>query len=59
MENVRAVVASLRTAVEFVKAVSGALPTASQLLASSNLTDVQEAISMLIYCHKFKVGPAA
>ncbi len=52
----RAVVASLRTAVEFVKAVSGALPVASQLLASSTLSDVQEAISMLIYCHKFKVG---
>ena len=58
MENVRAVVASLRTAVDFVKTMSGALPLASQLLASSTLTDVQEAISMLIHCHKFKVGPA-
>ena len=41
VEQLRTVVASLRTAVEFSRALAGAMPVLSQLLASSTLTDVQ------------------
>ncbi len=41
VEQLRTVVASLRTAVEFSRALAGAMPALSQLLASSTLTDVQ------------------
>lgn len=48
-------VASLQTAVDFVKVVSESLAVLTQLLASSTMTDVQESITLLIYCHKFQV----
>lgn len=55
LEQTRTIVASLQTAVDFVKVVSESLAVLTQLLASSTMTDVQEAITLLIYCHKFQV----
>lgn len=55
LEQTRTIVASLQTAVDFVKVVSKSLAVLTQLLASSTMTDVQESITLLIYCHKFQV----
>ena len=55
LEETRTLVASLQTAVDFVKQLSESLAVVTQLLASATLTDVQEAITFLIYCHKFQV----
>ena len=55
IEDIRALVASLQTAVHFIKVLSESLAVVTQLLASSTMTDVQEAITLLIYCHKFQV----
>lgn len=55
LEQTRTIVASLQTAVDFVKLVSESLAVVTQLLASSTMTDVQESITLLIYCHKFQV----
>ena len=44
VEQLRTVVASLRTAVEFSRALAGAMPVLSQLLASSTLSDVQVTV---------------
>ena len=44
VEQLRTVVASLATAVAFSRALAGAMPTLTQLLASSSLTDVQVVI---------------
>ena len=57
MEQTRALVASLQTAVHFIEALSESLAVVTQLLASSTMTDVQESITLLIYCHKFQVWP--
>lgn len=55
LEQTRTIVASLQTAVDFVKVLSESLAVVTQLLASSTMTDVQESITLLIYCHKFQV----
>ncbi len=55
IEQTRALVASLQTAVHFIKVLSESLAVVTQLLASSTMTDVQESITLLIYCHKFQV----
>ena len=55
VEQTRALVASLQTAVHFIEALSESLAIVTQLLASSTMTDVQESITLLIYCHKFQV----
>ncbi len=55
LEQTRTVVASLQTAVQFIKVLSESLAVVTQLLASSTMTDVQESITLLIYCHKFQV----
>lgn len=55
VEQTRALVASLQTAVHFIEALSESLAVVTQLLASSTMTDVQESITLLIYCHKFQV----
>lgn len=55
LEETRTLVASLQTAVDFVKQLSESLAVVTQLLASATLTDVQEAITFLTYCHKFQV----
>ena len=57
LEQTRTIVASLQTAVDFVKVLSESLAVVTQLLASSTMTDVQESITLLIYCHKFQVCP--
>ena len=41
VEQLRTVVASLRAAVAFSRALSGSMPLLAQLLASSTLSDVQ------------------
>ena len=41
IEQLRTVVASLRAAVAFSRALSASMPSLAQLLASSTLTDVQ------------------
>ena len=55
LEQTRALVASLQTAVHFIQVLSESLAVVTQLLASSTMTDVQESITLLIYCHKFQV----
>lgn len=40
----------------FIRAMQGALGTLTQLLASANLSDVTEAISLLICCDKFCIA---
>ena len=55
LAETRTLVASLQTAVDFVQQLSDSLGLVTQLLASATLTDVQEAITFLIYCHKFQV----
>ena len=40
----------------FIRAMHGALATLTQLLASANLSDVTEAISLLICCDKFCIA---
>lgn len=55
LEQTRTIVASLQTAVDFVKVLSESLAVLTQLLASSTMTDVQESITLVIYCHKFQV----
>lgn len=58
VEQLRTVVASLQTAVAFSRALAGAIPTLTQLLASSSLTDVQESIAMLMACRRFAIEGA-
>ncbi|KAL0043109.1 hypothetical protein WJX79_009421 [Trebouxia sp. C0005] len=58
IEQTRALVASLQTAVHFTQVLSESLAVVTQLLASSTMTDVQESITLLIYCHKFQVHGA-
>lgn len=55
LEETRTLVASLQTAVDFVKQLSESLAVVTQLLASATMIDVQEAITFLIYSHKFQV----
>ena len=55
LEQTRTIIASLQTAVDFVKVLSESLAVLTQLLASSTMTDVQESITLVIYCHKFQV----
>ena len=55
LEQTRTIVASLQTAVDFVRVLSESLAVVTQLLASATMTDVQESITLLIYCHKFQV----
>ncbi|KAK9823736.1 hypothetical protein WJX72_005030 [[Myrmecia] bisecta] len=59
VEQLRSLVASLESAVEFIRVLCGAMPVLMQLLASATLTDVQEALNTLIQCHKFEVDGAA
>lgn len=57
----RALVASLEAALAFVRALAGAVPVLTQLLASSTVSDVHDAIGLLISYSKFGVdgAPAA
>lgn len=54
--QVRTLIASLEAGLAFSKAMSRALPLITQLLASSTLSDTQEAISLLIMCSKFGIS---
>lgn len=49
VEQLRTVVASLQTAVDFSRALASAMPTLTQLLASSSLSDVQVREATGIY----------
>ena len=59
LEELQALVASLAMAVTFSKAISACMPTITQLLASSTISDVQESIAMLLTCKQFEVDGAA
>lgn len=48
LEKGRGLAASLKSAVDFVKVLSGALPLVTQLLASTNDSDVEESVHMLV-----------
>lgn len=50
--------ASLEAAVAFVRALSGALPVLIQLLASATVSDVHDAIGLLITYSKFGISGA-
>ncbi|CAL8472231.1 g11773 [Coccomyxa elongata] len=59
--QMRALVASLEAAVAFVRALAAAVPVLTQLLASSTVSDVHDAIGLLISYSKFGIdgAPAA
>ena len=54
----RALVASLESALAFTQALAGAVPVLTQLLASATLSDVHDAIALLISYAKFGVAGA-
>ncbi|CAG9466088.1 unnamed protein product [Pedinophyceae sp. YPF-701] len=59
VEQLRALVASLDTAVQFVRLVSSSMPVVTQLLASPSNTDVIEAITFIVMAKSFDVDGAA
>jgi hypothetical protein len=59
LAQMRALVASLESALAFTRALAGALPVLAQLLASATLSDVQDAIGAHIGLAKFGVAGAA
>ena len=54
-QQLRHLVASLRVATDFAKAMSHALGTLGSLLGSATLSDVQEALALVITCRQFQV----
>ena len=58
VEQLRALVASLRTASAFARTLTAALPTAVQLLGSATLSDVSEALALLVCARKFELDGA-
>ncbi len=56
--HLRTLIASLEAGLAFSRAMSRSLPLVTQLLASSTLSDTQEAISLLIMCSKFGISGA-
>lgn len=58
VEELQALVASLELAVGFAESLTGCMPTLVQLLASSTVSDVQEAVAMLLTCKQFDVAGA-
>ena len=59
LSQLRALVASLDAAVQFCRHLSGSLTTVAQLLASSSVTDVNEAISYIVLLCQFSVDKAS
>ena len=58
LTQTRALVASLEAAVAFVRSLAGALPVLTQLLASATVSDVHDAIALLITYSKFGIAGA-
>ena len=58
LTQTRALVASLEAAVAFVRSLAGALPVLTQLLASATVSDVHDAIALLITYSKFGITGA-
>lgn len=58
VEELQALVASLELAVDFARSLAGCMPTLVQLLASATVSDVQEAVAMLLTCKQFEVAGA-
>ena len=58
LTQTRALVASLEAAVAFVRALARALPVLTQLLASATVSDVHDAITLLITFSKFGIAGA-
>lgn len=54
----RALVASLEAALAYVRTLAGAVPVLTQLLASSTVSDVHDAIGLLISYSKFGIDGA-
>jgi len=48
----------LRNAIGFVTAIHKAIPHASDMLTSKNITDTQEAIDFFVNCHEFGIDEA-
>ena len=58
LAQMRALVASLESALAFTRALAGAVPVLTQLLASATTSDVHDAIGLLISYAKFGVAGA-
>jgi len=58
VEELQALVASLELAVDFARSLTNSMPTTTQLLASSTVSDVQESIAFLLTCKQFEVDGA-
>ena len=58
LTQTRALVASLEAAVAFARSLAGALPVLTQLLASATVSDVHDAIALLITYSKFGIAGA-
>jgi condensin complex subunit 1 len=59
MESMRALVASLSTALNFTKLLARAVKQAVELLTSKTTTDVTAAIDLLVLAHQFDVDGAS
>ncbi|KAK9792029.1 hypothetical protein WJX73_005287 [Symbiochloris irregularis] len=58
VQQLRHLVASLRVATDFAEMVGGMLSTLGNLLGSATLSDVQEALALVITCRQFQVTGA-
>ncbi|XP_019710246.1 condensin-1 complex subunit CAP-D2 isoform X2 [Elaeis guineensis] len=55
LEQIRALVASLESGLQFSKCITSLMPTLVQLLASSSVTDVEYTILLLMRCRQFQI----
>ena len=58
VEQLRHLVASLRVATDFAQQISNMLGPLCNLLASATLSDVQEALGLVITCRQFQASCA-
>ncbi|XP_024543850.1 condensin complex subunit 1 isoform X1 [Selaginella moellendorffii] len=58
LEQTRALVASLESALHFSRTMASTIPVISQLFSSSAIFDVQQSIQFLTKCHKFSIDGA-
>ncbi|XP_020579522.1 condensin complex subunit 1 [Phalaenopsis equestris] len=55
LEQIKALVASLEAGLQFSKCMASIMPILVQLLASSSVTDVENAILLLMRCRQFQI----
>ena len=58
VEELQALVASLELAVDFSKSLTSSMPSLTNLLASSTVSDVQDSIALLLTCKQFEIAGA-